>query len=81
MPLIRTYRFVVVFALQVSFPAVFVLLLVVASLCINIVRPNLIKVVGLLKAVGKVWIEFYVTITIAVLAPMNCYEIQTIHNP
>ena len=57
------------------------MLLVVAFLSINIVRPNLIKVVGLLNAVGKVWIEFYVSITIAVLAPMNCYEIQTIHNP
>jgi hypothetical protein len=65
---------VMMFAVQVTFPAVFVLLLVVTFFILTTLRPGLIKADGLLNAVGEVLIEFYVSITIAVLAPMNCYE-------
>ena len=58
--------------MQVSFPAGFVSLLEVAYSGINIVLPRLIKLDGLLNAVGKIMIELRVSITIAILAPLNC---------
>jgi len=44
---------VVLFARQVAFPASSILLLIVACFSVNIVRPYLIKLDGLLNAIGR----------------------------
>ena len=61
------------FALQVSSPAVHILLLVVAFFSVSPVRPRIIKLDGLLIC-GKVLDDVYGSVTTAVLSPVHCYK-------
>ena len=65
----------VVFALQVSFPAVFVLLLVIVHFGFNTVGLSLVILGCLLNADEVIWLEVYVSMTMAVLLPMGCYTL------
>jgi len=62
------------FATQVLMPAGFAVALLLVFFLGNTIRKGLFNFDGLLNAIGEVLIEFYVSITIAVMTPFKCYE-------
>jgi hypothetical protein len=65
---------VMVFAGKLFTPLVFLVIITTIFFIINCIRPRFLMFDGLLNVFGETLIEFYVSLTLGVLSPFQCYS-------
>jgi hypothetical protein len=62
------------YATHMFAPVIFITILILAYFCGQCIRAGFFSGNGLLNTIGEVLVEFYISVTMAVFAPFNCYE-------